>query len=170
MKKTAKKNEVLQVYNLLNAAKLGAIEDDEKFKVILILRELKAVANGFEEFRKDAVDKLKPEGYDDKILLWNECREKLQLGVKADKLPMTGEEFVDMTYKVINPYNTALNNLTEKEAEEEVELEFDAISEDSVMKLGVVHEWNAGQIDMISGLVCEPAKPAEAEPKKGKKK
>ena len=171
MKKSVKRNEVLGVYNLLNAAKLGAIEDnDEKFKVILILRVLKPVANGFEDFRKDAVEKLKPEGYDDKILVWNECSEKLQLGVKSDKLPMSAEEFVDMTYKVIKPFNTALNNLVEKEAEKEVELEFEPISEDSVMKLGVAHDWNVGQIDMISGLVCGGTEPAEEEPKKGKKK
>ena len=156
MKKTVKKNNVLRVYNLLNAAKLGAIEEnDEKFKIILILRELKTVANGLEEFRKDAVEKLKPEGYDDKILAWNECSEKLQLGVKPEKLPMSAEEFVDTTYKIIKPFNTALNDLIEKEAEKEVELEFEPISEESVMKLGVAHDWNVGQIDMISGLVCE---------------
>lgn len=156
MKKIAKRNEVLGVYNLLNAAKLGAIEDnDEKFKVILILRALKTVANGFEDFRKDAVEKLKPEGYDDKILVWNECSEKLQLGVKPDKLPMSAEEFVNVAYKVIKPYNTALNNLIEKEAEKEVELEFEPISEESVMKLGVANDWTMGQVVALSEIVCE---------------
>lgn len=156
MKKIVKRNEVLGVYNLLNAAKLGAIEEnDEKFKIILILRELKTVANGFEDFRKDAVDKLKPEGYDDKILVWNECSEKLQLGVKPEKLPMSAEEFVDTTYKIIKPFNTALNDLIEKEGEKEVELEFEPISEESVMKLGVANDWTMGQVVALSEIVCE---------------
>lgn len=156
MKKNVKRNEVLGVYNLLNAAKLGAIEEnDEKFKIILILRELKTVANGLEEFRKDAVEKLKPEGYDDKILAWNECSEKLQLGVKPEKLPMSAEEFVDTTYKIIKPFNTALKDLIEKEAEKEVELEFEPISEESVMKLGVANDWTMGQVVALSEIVCE---------------
>jgi hypothetical protein len=72
MKKVSVKTEkVLVVYNLLNVAKLGALEDADKFKVIKILRVLKPVATSFDDFREDAVKKLKPEGYDEKILKWN---------------------------------------------------------------------------------------------------
>ena len=146
MKKVSVKTEkVLVVYNLLNVAKLGALEDADKFKVIKILRVLKPVATSFDDFREDAVKKLKPEGYD----------EKIQLGVKPEKYPMSGDEFVDMTYHVINPFNTALKNVTESEAKKEVELELEPIKEDVLLKLAGTNDWSVGQIDEVSELVCK---------------
>ena len=156
MKKVNVKTEkVLAVYSLLNVAKLGALEDADKFKVIKILRVLKPVATSFDDFREDAVKKLKPEGYDEKILKWNECREKIQLGIKPEKYPMSGDEFVDMTYHVINPFNTALKNVTESEAKKEVKLELEPITEDALLKLAGTNDWNVGQIDEVSELVCK---------------
>ena len=156
MKKVVlKTKKVLAVFNLLNVAKLGEMEDANKIKVFHILRALKPVATKYDEFYKDAVEKLKPEGYDEKILKWNECREKIQLGVKMEKLPMDGDDFVDMTYKVINPFNKAINDATDKEAETEAEVEFEPISERAFMKLVKANDWNVGQIDELNELVCE---------------
>lgn len=152
---TIKKKKVLAAFNLLNVAKLSEMEDADKIKVFHILRALKPVATKYDEFYKDAVEKLKPEGYDEKILKWNECREKIQLGVKMEKLPMDGDDFVDMTYHVINPFNKALNDATDKEAETEVEVEFEPISERAFMKLIKANDWNVGQIDELNELVCE---------------
>lgn len=156
MKKVVlKTKKVLAVFNLLNVAKLGEMEDANKIKVFHILRALKPVATKYDEFYKDAVEKLKPEGYNEKILKWNECREKIQLGVKIDKLPMSGDDFVDMTYKVINPFNKAINDATDKEAEKEVELKIEPIKEAAFMKLVKANDWNVGQIEELNELICE---------------
>ena len=68
---------------------------------------------------------------------------------------MSGDEFVDMTYHVINPFNTALKNVTESEAKKEVKLELEPITEDALLKLAGTNDWNVGQIDEVSELVCK---------------
>lgn len=56
MKKVSVKTEkVLVVYNMLNVAKLGTLEDEDKFRVIKILRVLKPVATSFDDFREDEI-------------------------------------------------------------------------------------------------------------------
>jgi hypothetical protein len=45
--------------------------------------------------------------------------------------------------------------MAESEAKKEVELELEPITEDALLKLAGTNDWNVGQIDEVSELVCE---------------
>ena len=58
-KKEMTTNTVLSVYKLLNDSKLTKMEDKDKFIVIKAVRKLKPIAADFDDFQKDAQEKLK---------------------------------------------------------------------------------------------------------------
>ena len=60
-----KKQELKVIYEILSGAKLNKMEDNDKFKVIKIMRELKPINSEITEAIKDAQDKLKDENHDE---------------------------------------------------------------------------------------------------------
>ena len=81
MKKIATEK-VLNVYNLINEAKISKMDDADKFKMIKIARALKPVATSFEDFKKDAGEKLKGENHDkmvEKAQQWQEAAKENEL-------------------------------------------------------------------------------------------
>lgn len=63
MKTTTEKAVV--AYRILNNAKLGKMKDGDKFNIVKMMKELKPVATAYDEFIKDAAEKLKPEGIEE---------------------------------------------------------------------------------------------------------
>ena len=63
MKATADK--IASVHNILSGAKFSELSTKEKISVIKINNKLKPVATSINDFRKDALDKLKPEGFEE---------------------------------------------------------------------------------------------------------
>jgi hypothetical protein len=57
--------DIKNAYNLINTAKLTKLSSTDKFKVIKAIRVLKQIAIDFEEFQKDAMERLKGEEHDD---------------------------------------------------------------------------------------------------------
>lgn len=154
MKKiTLTTEEVLKAYNVLNTAKYGKLDDADKVKVWKITRALKPIAVKYDEDSKDAAEKMKPEGFDEKVMKWNETRDKSVAGIK-EGLPMTQQEFLDFLYHVLNPYNKNVNDALDGFKKEEVELEFDALSEDVFGKLMSSNEWTMEQATVLGDIVC----------------
>jgi hypothetical protein len=57
--------DVRNAFNLLNTAKLTKLESAGKFKVIRAIRVLKQIATAFDEFQKDALERLKGDNHDE---------------------------------------------------------------------------------------------------------
>lgn len=145
---------VLKAYNIIAQAKYTKLDDADKVRLWKIARELKPVATKYDEDSKDAAEKLKPEGFDEKAMKWNETRDKSSAGIKDD-LPMSPAEFIDFLYHVINPYNENVNSALEELKGKEVELEFNALTEDAFAKLMSSNEWTMEQVEMLGDIVCE---------------
>lgn len=145
---------VLKAYNVLNTAKYTKLDDADKVRLWKIARALKPVATKYDEDSKDAAEKLKPDGFDEKAMKWNETRDKISAGIKDD-LPMSQAEFINFLYHVINPYNENVNSALEELKGKEVELEFNALTEDAFAKLMSSNEWNMEQVAMAGDIVCE---------------
>ena len=146
-----KTEKVLAAWRVLNTAKYSKLDDADKIKVWKISRVLQPVAEKFDADSKDAAEKLKPEGYDDKALKWNETRDKTINGIKDD-LPMTPKEFVEFTYQVLNPYNKNVNDALEEFKDKEVELDFEPLSEEAFGKLMASNDWTMEQV-MAVGII-----------------
>ena len=143
---------VLKAYNVLNTAKYTKLDDADKVRLWKIARALKPVATKYDEDSQDAAEKLKPEGFDEKVMMWNETRDKSSAGIKDD-LPMSQAEFIDFLYHVINPYNENVNSALEELKGKEVELEFNALTEDAFAKLMSSNEWNMEQATMLGDII-----------------
>jgi hypothetical protein len=155
MKKlTLTTEKVLKAYNIIAQARYTKMDDADKVRLWKIARALKPVATKYDEDSKDAAEKLKPEGFDQKAMKWNETRDKSSAGIKDD-LPMSQAEFIDFLYHVINPYNENVNSALEELKGKEVELEFNALTEDAFVKLMSSNEWNMEQVAMVGDIVCE---------------
>ena len=118
---------ITNVYAILNEAKLTKMEDADKFKVIKALRVIKPIAKGYEDFVEDAKNKLKDEKYED-------MSNKAQDWNKANQ-------------------NKKRSSLTE--AEKEVEVEFEKLSEDAFCKLVSSNDWTCSQILSLSDFIVK---------------
>jgi len=175
MKRTVKTSEILNVYNIINAAKYGKLEDADKVKVWKICRKLKPFATKFEEDNKDAAEKLKPqiEGGFDETLRKAQEYERLTQQHEPTIDVMTKAEY-DEFLKHFKDYQKLMNDAVKEFADKEVEVEFDALSEDAFGKLLSSNDWNMAQSMVLGDFLVEDAnateQEAESEPEKPKRK
>lgn len=155
MKKTIKTEKIYMASLTLNAAKYGKLSDDDKIKVWKISRKLQPIAKDFEDATKDATEKMKPEGYDDKLQKSQEYERMTKASnFDARELPMgpaEHEAFLKENRELQKLVTDALQELSDKE----VELEFDALSQDSFVKLINSNDWTFGQVTLLGEVIVE---------------
>lgn len=123
-----KTKQVVEVYNTLNGAKLSKMEDKDKFLVIKAMRQLKPISTAYEEFVKDAQEKLKGDNFEDiqkKAQKWQEEGENTSLSLE--------ERREINTY--LNGYNNKVVECLKEEVEKDNELNYEKISDDAFGKL-----------------------------------
>ena len=156
MKKTIKTNEVLEVFNLLNQAKYGKLEDADKIKVWKITRILKPVATKFEDDTKDAAEKFK-EGYEnlDERLQQAQEFEKARRDntIDATTLKMGAAEYDAFIKGDWADYNKTVSEAVKEFAEKDVEVEFEPITEEVLGKLMSSNDWSFGQACKLELLI-----------------
>lgn len=145
---------ITNVYAILNEAKLTKMEDADKFKVIKALRVIKPIAKGYEDFVEDAKNKLKDEKYEDmsnKAHDWNKANQNKKRSSLTDadiaELEAINEYFVG--------YNKRIETCLKEEAEKEVEVEFEKLSEDAFCKLVSSNDWTCSQILSLSDVIVK---------------
>lgn len=133
-------------YNALNAAKLTKMDDADKVKVLKALRNLKAVATPYLDFVKDAEEKMKPEGYDDKLRLarqWQEEGAETSLS-PAERLGLNA--FFDA-------YRKSVEAAAKEEGDKEVDVETGKLSEEAFGKLVASNDWTAADLMKLDLMV-----------------
>ena len=139
--------QVVEVYNTLNGAKLTKMEDNDKFLVIKAMRQLKPIATAYEDFVKDAREKLKGEEFDDmqkKAQKWQE---------EGEKTTLTVEERIKVnTY--LTGYANKVNECAKEEAEKENELSYEKLTEDAFGKLIASNDFDVKTIMLLNDALC----------------
>ena len=154
MKKTAKTSEILSVYNVLSSAKYTKLDDADKIKVWKLARKMKPIATKFDEDSKDAAEKLKPsEAFDERLSKAREY-ERLQTEGKPTVDIMTTADYKRFLDE-IGQYNRLVGDAVKEFADKEVEMEFDALSEESFGLLMASNEWTVGQVTTLGDFICE---------------
>ena len=152
-KQTIKTEKVLSAYRVLSTAKYTKMDDADKIKVWKIARALKPVATKFEDDSKDAAEKFKPEGFDENLRKAQEFeRVTKDADADASKLEMGAAEYNEFI-KELQKYNKLVGDAIKEYAEKEVEVEFDALSEDAFGKLMASNEWTMEQTLEIGMLI-----------------
>lgn len=112
-----KTSQILEAYKALNPAKLTKMEDTEKFLVIRAMKQMKPVVRSFEDFQRDAAEKLKADNHDEMV------RKLQQWQQDGDKTTLTLEERVAVN-RYINAYSDRINRCLGEEQEREHPLDF----------------------------------------------
>ena len=154
MKKTVKTSVIINVYNVLSGAKYGAMSDADKIKLFKISRKLKPIAQQFEEDSRDCAEKMKPtEDFTDRLRRWQEYNQ-----LKSNNQPtidiMTNAEH-DAFTEEWNKYNELVGKAMKEYADKEVNVDFEPISEDALVKLMESNEWTLGHVAIVGDFICE---------------
>lgn len=136
MKTTTEKAVV--AYRVLNNAKIGKMKDGDKFNIVRIMKELKPVAIGYDDFIKDAAEKLKPEGIE-------EIQGKVQ-GRDA----LNPEE-----QKVWDKYNADVAKCVQDELKKEHEFTFVPLSEEGFKGLLSSNDFTLSEIMALNEVIGE---------------
>jgi hypothetical protein len=152
---TIKTEKVLGAYQVLNTAKYTKLDDGDKIKVWKIARALKPIATKFDEDSKDAAEKMKPEGFDEKLHDAQEYeRVTKDASADASNLKMGAAEygaFID----TLKGYNKLVTDAVKDFADKEVSVSFEPLSEDAFGKLMASNEWTVEQAMMIGDIITD---------------
>lgn len=150
MKKTIKTSAVYGVFQLLNGAKLGGLKKNEdKTAVLKVLRELKPVAVKFEDERKDILEKLKPEGYEDDLRRAQQYEAEMKDGTKPTVL--TAKEYQEIISRSM-AYNREAAKAIDEILVTDVEVEIEPLTDELIVELMTQNDWTAGQVLAVEEL------------------
>lgn len=144
MKATIK--QVVEAYKVLGEAKVTKLEESEVIKVVKARKAMRPIADEYEAFLKDCQDKFKPEN-------WDKIQGNLQKWQQeGEKTTLTEEERIEVNKAIIG-YQVKIDKAVKDELEKEVELNIEALKEDSTTKLLVENGWELKKLDEIGILL-----------------
>lgn len=136
------KNTAIVAYRLVSEAKLAKLDTQDKFVVIRAIGKLKPTATAFDDFLKEARERLKPDG-------WAEIEKKAQGYADMDA---AAKAEID---KAISAYNKVVADCAEKELQEPFEGEYERLTEEQFGKLMDSNpEWSVQQILAVQEALC----------------
>lgn len=155
--KKIKTETVLKAVSLLREAKLTNIESaTDKYAIIKSLKAMKPVADAFEDFRADALDKLKGENHDDMVAAFRKMQvEEMRIKkgeIKGFTMPV--DEMMTVA-NYIKKYDKEVGDCISEESGKEVELDIKTVSENSIAQLIDSNDWAADDCLIIDELFNE---------------
>lgn len=142
-----KTSTIIEVYQLLNNAKLTKMESKEKFQVIRIMRAMKPVAEEWDSFVKTMDEKLRGENHDvmlAKAQQWQKEGEKTTLSL--DERMAVNEYFGKL--------DRERRELIASEQSKEVNTLFDKLTEEAFERLVDSNDFVVGQILALQEAIC----------------
>lgn len=133
---TKKVDNIVSLYGILKEAKLTKLADADKYTIIKILRKLRPTAEKFEEDKKDASERLKPENWDDIIAKAQQWQKD------GNETTLTEEEKKEINAVIIK-YENSVRECIIEELNTEVEVDMPTISEAVFEKLMASNDWEA---------------------------
>ena len=140
-----KKKEAIELYKVLNGCKLTGMVSSSKMTVLNNLRKLRPISETYEADIKDAIERIKPEGFDD---LMKKVREHNDAVNSGNKPTMSGEELKEAS-SVIGEYNKEVNDFVEKILDEDTGIELDKLETPNLEKLLDANDIEASQLAII---------------------
>lgn len=137
--------DIRDVYVLLNGAKLTKMGAKAQVKLVKIVRRMKGVVAPYEEYVKDAAEKLKGDNHAEMEALFNEWKEK-------GTLDKDNQNKVVAYYK---EFNQKLDESLQDEFEKQHEVDFEKLTEDEFEQLIASNEFTVNQIIAIEDLIKE---------------
>ncbi len=141
----------MELYTLLYHAKLDGVNSADRVKLVRLVMAMRPAAEKLQADIDTAREQLKPQGFDDALMRWNETREKVQLGDKSG--PMTDVEFVEFTYQALNPYNRDVAAACKQSEQRDVAIDMPLLSAEGFDQLVAANAWTAGQQAALMAVI-----------------
>lgn len=140
-----KKKEAIELYKVLNGCKLTGMVSSSKMTVLNNLRKLRPISETYEADIKDAIEKFKPEGFDELTKKAREHNDSVNTGGKPT---MSAEELKEVSSAIDN-YNKEINDFVEKILNEDAGIELEKIDTPNLEKLLDANDIEASQLAII---------------------
>lgn len=140
-----KKKEAIELYKALNTCKLTGMVSFSKMMVLNNLRKLRPISETYEADIKEAIEKFKPEGFDDLMKKVRGHNDSVNTGGKP---VMSGDELRDAS-QIIDEYNKEVNDFVEKILEEDTGIELEKLDNPNLEKLLDANDIEASQLEII---------------------
>lgn len=133
---------------IISNASYKRLDDEDKVRLWKIARQLKPVATQFEADSKDAAEKMKEgyEGFDEQLAAAKAYEEAKKSG---GELPITDEEYRRFISEVWQPFNALVSKAVAEQAEKEVELDFDPLTDEAFGKLIASNDWTVDKVTVV---------------------
>lgn len=135
MKTTVDK--IVKAYAKLGDVKVTTLEDKEVMKVIRMRKAMRPVSEEFNAFLEDVKTKFKPEGFEETVRKAQDRWDKMS---DAEKKAAN---------ELVTGYNRKVEEAAKDEAEKEVDIEFEPLSEDSLTKLMKENSLTVAEMEML---------------------
>ncbi len=146
MKKTVKTEKIIAAARVLGAVDTEKMEDKEQILLVPVGFRIKKIAEAYEAYQQEVIEKLRPKDFD-------------ALTAKEQ----AGEAFTPEEQERVRKYNTSVAECLRKEAEKEIELDFEPLSRQAILNLKKgTKGMNFGTMLELMELLCEDAAEASA--------
>ena len=144
--------QVIEAYALINKSKLTKMEDADKFTVIKAIRALKPIYTAYEEYIKDAQEKLKGENHDDMVKKGEEFNRN-----NKNVSDLTPEELsiLKEVNNYFRTYNGNLQKLIEEELSKEVSPEYERLTEAALQKFIASNDFSVEECIKVSDVLVK---------------
>lgn len=135
--------EIVNCYPVIMKSSLSKMNGKAKLQMLKIIKVLKPIAIGFEDSRKEAVERLADDAYKAAI-------------EKVNKPNDYKEDEVKEALKVVKTSDEAYNKFMQEESEKEVDVDYELLKEDDFEALlEGSKDLTPQELMMLSELICE---------------
>lgn len=162
MEKKFKTGRIIDIYATLNGAKYTKMESADRRKLFTATYTAKKVVTEFEAMQKEAVEKFKPEGYDENIAPMVEkfnamTPEKRAAALKED------DKMAD-AIKIHTEFVSEVNGVIMEARDKETVLSFAPLTEEEFDRLLDSNlDWASGLVVELEEILCEAKEEPAAE-------
>lgn len=140
-----KKKEAIELYRALSQCKLTGLASSQKMVVLNNLRQLRPVSETYDADVREALEKIKPEGFDDIIKKAREHNDSINSG----KGPTMPEDEANSAVETINAFNAEVNQFVEGLLNEESGVEISKLDDTNLEKLIDVNDVPTEQLCVL---------------------
>lgn len=135
--------EIVNCYPVIMKSSLSKMNGKAKLQMLKIIKVLKPIAIGFEDSRKEAVDRLADDAYKSAV-------------EKVNKPNDYKEDEVKEALKVVKTSDEAYNKFMQEESEKEVDVEYELLDEENFEALlEGSKDLTPQELMMLSELICK---------------
>ena len=147
--------DIVTAYAALSGAKLSKLEDKEKFALIRAMKALKPIHNDYEDFVKDARQRLKPDDFDARLHeaeQWDATHKDMAI---SDLTPKEKERLKGIK-GYFDDFNRRVEECVKDEAQKDVSPDYARLAEGAFGRLLESNpDWTMDRIVLLSDVLCE---------------